>query len=52
MIFKLPKDAPVTGFDEFGEDVSEHDLHATYKDKKKSKRLARELKRRQVRLNK
>jgi hypothetical protein len=52
MVFKLPKDAPVTGFDEFGEDACEHDDRENCKKKKKSKKLLRELKRRQDRLNK
>jgi len=52
MFNKLPKDAPVSGRDEFGDDDCEHGRREAYKKKKKSKRLMRELIRRQQRLNK
>jgi len=52
MVFRLPKDAPVSGRDEFGDDDCENGRRENYKKKKKSKRLMRELKRRKDRLNK
>ena len=52
MVFRLPKDAPVSGRDEFGDDDCENGQRENYKKKKKAKRLARELKRRQQRLDK
>ena len=52
MLNKLPKDAPVSCRDEFGDDDCEHGRRENYKKKKKSKRLMRELRRRQARLDK
>jgi len=52
MLNKLPKDAPVSGRDEFGDDDCEHGRREAYKKRKKSKKLLRELSRRQHRLNK
>ncbi len=52
MLNKLPKDSPVSGRDEFGDDDCENGRRENYKKKKKSKRLMRELIRRQQRLNK
>lgn len=51
MLNKLPKDAPVSGRDEFGDDDCEHGRREAYKKKKKSKKAKRELKRRQARLD-
>ena len=51
MVFRLPKDAPVSGRDEFGDDDCENGRRENYKKKKNYKRAMRELKRRQARLD-